>query len=73
MDSPKMILNNLLNITYKDYMTLQEIADDFGVSHQRIVQIERRALNKLAKRLKEHDLNLHDLELYFKYLKKDLT
>jgi len=52
-------------------MTLQEIADDFGVSHVRIIQIERRALNKLAKRLKEHDLSLHDLELYFKYLKKD--
>lgn len=52
-------------------MTLQEIAEDFGVSHVRIIQIERRALNKLAERLKEHDLDLHDLELYFKYLKGD--
>ena len=52
-------------------MTFQEIADDFGVSHQRIVQIERRALNKLAMRLKEQGLNLHDVELYFKYLKED--
>ena len=71
MASQKMSLNSLLSTTYKDYMTLQEIADDFGVSHVRIIQIERRALNKLAKRLKEHDLSLHDLELYFKYLKKD--
>ena len=52
-------------------MTLQEGADDFGVSHVRIIQIERRALNKLYTRLKEHDLDLHDLELYFKYLEKD--
>lgn len=52
-------------------MTLQEVANEFGVSHVRIIQIERRALNKLYTRLKEHDLDLHDLELYFKYLEKD--
>jgi len=44
----------------KDYYTYKEIAEELGISHQRVVQIEQKALLKLKKilikrgLLKEH-------------------
>ncbi len=42
-------------------MTLQEIAEIEGVSHQRIVQILDKALKKVAKILQDRNIKLEDL------------
>lgn len=48
-------------------MTVQEIADALGVSHQRVTQIEHNALKKIQKQLKNHDLTYEDLLKCLKY------
>lgn len=42
-------------------MTLQEIAEIEGVSHQRVTQILASALRKIAKALEERKIKLEDL------------
>ena len=48
-------------------MTVQEIADALGVSHQRVTQIEQKALKKLLKQLKNHDLTYEEILKCLKY------
>ena len=48
-------------------MTVQEIADALGVSHQRVTQIEQNALKKIQKQLKNHALTYEDLFKCLKY------
>lgn len=43
--------------------TYQEIAQDLGVSHQRVMQIEKRALEKVKKLLALYDITKEDCEL----------
>lgn len=42
-------------------MTYQEIGDSLGISHQATWEIERRAINKIAKRLEELGISIDDL------------
>lgn len=48
-------------------MTVQEIADVLGVSHQRVTQIEQKALKKILNQLKKHNLTYEDLLKCLKY------
>jgi hypothetical protein len=45
-------------------MTLDEIGKQFGVTRERIRQIEKRALAKIAQRLEHSQLTLEDLITY---------
>ena len=42
-------------------MTLEEIADELGVTRERVRQIEKMALQKLRIRLRRYGLELEDL------------
>lgn len=42
-------------------MTLDEIAEALGISHQRVSQLEKRALNKVRIKLKNLDITYEDL------------
>ena len=42
-------------------MTLEEIAYELGISHQRVSQLEQSALRKVRTRLIELDINYEDL------------
>ena len=44
-----------------DGATYKEIANDLGISHQAVHEIERRALAKVAKLLKLYDLKKEDI------------
>jgi DNA-directed RNA polymerase specialized sigma24 family protein len=44
-------------------LTYQQIANDLGISHQAVWEIEKRALNKLGKLLKTYNLTIRDLLL----------
>ena len=48
-------------------MTLDEIADSLGVSHQRVSQLEQSALKKVRSRLKQLNLTYEDLLKCLKY------
>lgn len=48
-------------------MTVQEIAKVLGVSHQRITQIEQKAIKKLRIELIKHNLTYEDLIKCLKY------
>ena len=43
------------------HATLEEIASELGVTHQRVQQIERRALKKCRRWCAQHGLRLTDL------------
>jgi hypothetical protein len=45
-------------------MTLDEIGKQFGVTRERIRQIEKKALAKVARRLEQSQLTLEDLITY---------
>lgn len=42
-------------------MTLKEIADSEGISHQAVAEILARALRKMAKALEDKKINIEDL------------
>lgn len=44
-------------------LTYQQIGDELGISHQAAWEIEKRALNKLQKLLKQYNLTIQDLLL----------
>ena len=48
-------------------MTVQEIAQVLGVSHQRVTQLEQKALKKIRKQLKQHNLTYEDIIKCLKY------
>lgn len=48
-------------------MTVEEIAKVLGISHQRVTQLEHKALKKIQKQLKNHDLTYEDLLKCLKY------
>lgn len=47
-------------------MTLDEVAEVLGISHQRVSQIEQTALKKMRIRLKRYDITYEDLLLCLK-------
>lgn len=48
-------------------MTLEEIADALGISHQRVSQLEKSALQKVRIKLKNLDITYEDLLSCLKY------
>lgn len=48
-------------------MTLEDIAQVMGISLQRVQQLEQKALKKVLKQLKQHDLTYEDLLKCLKY------
>jgi DNA-directed RNA polymerase specialized sigma subunit len=48
-------------------MTLEEIADALGISHQRVSQLEKSALQKVRSKLKNLDITYEDLLSCLKY------
>jgi RNA polymerase sigma-32 factor len=49
----------------EDPMTLQEIGDRYGISRERVRQIENRVKRKLRAHLEQHFPDLHGAELTF--------
>jgi DNA-directed RNA polymerase sigma subunit (sigma70/sigma32) len=48
-------------------MTLDEIAEALGISHQRVSQLEQSALRKIRIALKNLDITIEDLQSCLKY------
>jgi DNA-directed RNA polymerase specialized sigma subunit len=48
-------------------MTLEEVADALGISHQRVSQLEKSALQKVRSKLKNLDITYEDLLSCLKY------
>lgn len=48
-------------------MTLDEIAEALGISHQRVSQLEKSALKKVRIALKNLDITIEDLQSCLKY------
>lgn len=46
---------------YDEPMTLREIAEEEGVSHQAIAETLEKAMKKMRKALKERNIRLEDL------------
>lgn len=47
-------------------MTLEEVAEVLGISHQRVSQLEQSALKKLRIELQKHNVTYEDLLLCLK-------
>jgi len=67
-DREKQVIKRRFGLEGKNVETLQAIGDDFGVTRERIRQIEKRAINKI----KEKSLSKHKkiFDVFFSYFKK---
>ena len=54
-------IGQILNQHHSEPMTLREIAEIEGVSHQRVAQILNVAIKKFMKLLEERNIQLEDL------------
>lgn len=43
-------------------MTLEEVAKELGISHQAVWELQNKAIIKLRKALKKHNITYEDLE-----------
>jgi len=48
-------------------MTLEQIAAELGISHQSVWQIQNKAMNKIRRALKKHNITYEEFESCLKY------
>lgn len=59
-DREQLVLDRRFGLSSRDWETLQEVGDDFGVTRERIRQIEDKALKKLYRKALRHVKALGD-------------
>jgi DNA-directed RNA polymerase specialized sigma subunit len=60
-NSNQNLIGLILNSRHSEPMTLQQIAEHEGVSHQYIAEVLQRALRKVRKSLEDKNITLEDL------------